>query len=126
MLSSKIRTTIIALSAVGAVLASSTVASAATVVRRPGSVATPVLSAPPKAMALDPGKVGGAGQPGFDTARCEQIARNLNDATNKLQSDSAKGNLSGAQMDALLAENWASQIGDHCLVPTEYRRAKPI
>ena len=115
MLSSKIRSNIIAFSAAGAVLASSGVASAATIVRYSGSVGTPVLR-PPTVSYLDPGKVGGVGQPGYDTAKCEQMAGNLNDATNKLQSDNSKGDLAGVQIDTVLVETWTSQISDHCLV----------
>jgi hypothetical protein len=115
MFSTKIRSTIIALCAVGAVLASSGVASAAMLVRS-GSVATRPVLLQPTVTYLDPGKVGGAGQPGYDTAKCEQMANNLNDATNKLQTDSSKGDLAGVQIDAILVESWASQINDHCLV----------
>ena len=115
MLSSKISSSVIALGAAGAVLASSAVASAAMVVR-PGSVGTRLSVAQPTVTYLDPGKVGGAGQPGYDTAKCEQMANNLNDATNKLQNDNAKGDLAGVQIDTVLVESWVSQIGDHCLV----------
>jgi len=115
MLSTKIRSTIIALSAAGAVLASSTVASAAMAVRS-GGVGARAAVPPPTVMYLDPGKVGGAGQPGYDNEKCEQMANYLNDATNKLQSDSAKGDLTAVQMDTLFIENWASQISDHCVV----------
>ena len=90
-------------------------ASAAMVVRS-GSVGARAALSQPVVMALEPGKVGGAGQPGYDTAKCEQMANNLNDATNKLQSDNSKGNLAGVQVDTILVENWANQISDHCLV----------
>ena len=115
MFGTKIRSTIIALSAASAVLASSAVASAAMLVGS-GSVGTRPALVQPTVTYLDPGKVGGAGQPGYDTATCEQMANNLNDATNKLQTDNAKGYLAGVQIDTILVQNWASQINDHCLV----------
>lgn len=115
MFSTKIRTTVIALSAAGAVLASSAAAPAAMLVGSRGVGTRPAL-VQPTVTYLDPGKVGGAGQPGYDTATCEQMANNLNDATNKLQSDNAKGDLAGVQIDTILVQNWSSQISDHCLV----------
>jgi hypothetical protein len=115
MFNSKIRNTIIALGAGATVFASAAVASAAMVVR-PGSVGVRPPIPQTTVTYLDPGKVGGAGQPGYDNAKCEQMANNLNNATNKLQTDNAKGDLAGVQIDTVLVESWASQIGDHCLV----------
>jgi hypothetical protein len=115
MFSPKIRITVSALSAAATIFASSAVASAAIVVR-PGSVGVRPPIAQTTVTYLDPGKVGGAGQPGYDNAKCEQMANNLNNATNKLQTDNAKGDLAGVQIDTVLVESWATQISDHCLV----------
>jgi len=105
---------ITAVGAAGAALATSAVASAATPVH-PGT-GSPVVVAPPKAVALDPGKVGSAGQPGWTTAKCEQMAAGLNKAANDLQTAVNQGDLTGAQLNATLVDSYSELIGDHCLV----------
>ena len=86
-ITNKIRT-IVALSAVGAALASSGIASAATAVRQPGT-ATTTAAAPPTVAYLDPSKFGSA-NPAYSNQRCEDLANLVN------QLNSAAGAAAGA------------------------------
>lgn len=116
-ITNKLRTIVI-LGAIAAALASTGVASAASVARAPGSRLAPVLTtaAPPMTIALDPSKVGDAGIPGYDDARCEGLANDYNTLVQGAEDSLAGGDEAAAGTDGELANRVMSQINNNCLV----------
>ncbi len=98
--------TIVTVGAVGAALASSGVASAASVVHRPGT-GTPVVASQPTTVAqyINPNNVGSAGIAGYDDAHCQSLVNSHNADEN----DAVKAAAAG---DALLAQGYAELAGD--------------
>ena len=109
-ITSKIRT-LVALAAVGGVLASTGVASAATAVRSPGTVA-PTASVQPTVVAksLDPSKWGSANDNMTD-GDCEQLATAVNN-TNQEAAASADANMASHLADQ--ASELQSQLEALC------------
>ena len=130
--------TIIALSAVGATLAGSGVASAAMVVQKPGAgtpvvgsrvasaamvvqkpgTGTPVVASQPTIVAqyIDPNKVGSAGIPGYDNAMCESLAEDHNKAESAGILAVQYGDASAAQANVDNANGIQSDLEQNCLV----------
>jgi hypothetical protein len=98
--------TIVTGGAVGAAFASSGVASAASVVHRPGT-GTPVVVSQPTtvAMYINPNNVGSAGIAGYDDAHCQSLVN----SHNAHESGAVKAAAGG---DALLAKGYAELAGD--------------
>jgi hypothetical protein len=122
--------TIIALSAVGATLTGSGVATAATIARAPGSTGAPVVATAPttSAQVIDPNKVGSAGIPGWTNGMCEAAARGANwdadqeqdfadAASNSPDGSAAQKSYTNSAIQAQAAEdNNLQSISDNCLV----------
>ena len=106
---------IVAMSAVGAALASSGVASAATVVHPPGTV-TRTVAVAPTVVYLDPSKVGSGGQPGWDDATCEQTAQAANDWSDVGDQRGAGGDLAGQARAYQIASDLNTEVEEHCIV----------
>jgi hypothetical protein len=108
---------LVALCVVGAALVSTTVASAATVVRSPGKAA-PVRVAPPTVVAqqIDPDNVGSAGVPGYDDQKCEDLANQHNSLEDAGYHSLLAGD-TGAYVSALnAADDVEDEISDNCMV----------
>jgi len=114
-ITNKIRT-VIAVSTVGAALASSGVASAAIAVHRPGTVTTIVARPTIVAQAIDPNKVGSAGIPGYDNAACEQLANQVNSAEQGANLAAYHGDSATANNLYELAQEKDAELEDNCLV----------
>jgi hypothetical protein len=132
--------TIIALSAVGATLTGSGVATAATIARAPGSTGEPVVATTPTTSApvvattptpsevIDPNKVGSAGIPGWTDGMCEAAARQANwdadqeqdfadAAANSPDGSAAQKSYTNSAIQAQAGEDANLQsISDNCLV----------
>jgi hypothetical protein len=106
---------IVAISAVGAAVASSGVASAATVVHLPGTGATTVAAAP-AVVYLDSNKVGSAGQPGWDDAACQQTAQAANDWKGVGDQRGANGDLVAQARAYQIASDLNTEVEEHCIV----------
>lgn len=112
--------TIVALGAVGAALAGSGVASAATVVHKPGTGMT-VLASQPTTVAqdIDPSKVGAGGSGQSTDEQCEALANEINSLNNDAQSNLSGNDLSGfdlAVAESALASEETQRLNDNCLV----------
>lgn len=120
-ISNKLRT-IVALGAVGAALAGSGVASAATIARVPGSTGAPVVATAPTTITqdVDPSKVAGSpGVPGSTDEDCVGLANDINTLTgagyaNILSGDSAMSALGEAELNQAGEET--QQLNDNCIV----------
>jgi hypothetical protein len=109
---------LVALGAVGAALASSGVASAATNVRSPGTVTPTRVVAPPTVVAqtIDPDNVGSAGIAGYDDQKCEDLANRHNDLEWSGYQSLRAGDTKGYN-DALdAADDLEDEISDNCIV----------
>ena len=113
-ITNKLRT-FVAASAVGAVLASSGVASAAMTVPQPGTV-TAIMPPPPAVVYLDPTKVGSVGQPGWDDATCQQMAQAANDWNAVGDQRGASGDLAGQARAYQTANNLNTEVENNCFV----------
>lgn len=113
-ITNKLRT-IVAASAVGAVLASSGVASAAMAAHQPGTVTT-IVAAPRAVVYLDPTKVGSVGQPGWDDATCQQMAQAANDWEAVGDQRGANGDLAGQARAYQTANNLNTEVENNCFV----------
>jgi hypothetical protein len=108
---------LVAVGAVGAALASSGVASAASVFQKFGIV-TPVVASQSTTVAkpIDPDTVGSAGIAGYDDEMCESLANQHNDYESdglaRLRAGDAQG--FNAYMDA--ADQAEDELDDHCMV----------
>jgi hypothetical protein len=114
MLTNKIRTAIV-VSAVGAALASSGMASAAIVVQKPGT-GTPVVASQPPIVAkpIDPGKVGSAGIPGYTNEVCQSLAGLADNYAGIAEGLAAAGGNATAAEQASNA--YSNKVEDNCLV----------
>lgn len=119
MFSTKIRSTIIALSAVGAVLASSAVASAAIPVHQLSTVATTVVAPPTVSYhylsPLDPHKVGAGGN-GGSNGWCEDMAGFYNKDLESADNAETAGDQETFAAFSGRAEEDLKAIEDHCLI----------
>jgi hypothetical protein len=112
MLSTKIRTAIISISAVAAVAASGGQASALIAVRpvtTPAPIAHPTIAAKTK-------EVGSAGQPGWDNAKCEQHQIVAEQDEREAAAASEKGETKKAETKTALAKSAWTTIGISCLI----------
>jgi hypothetical protein len=115
-ITSKIRI-IVAISAVGAAVASSGVASAASVVHRPGT-GTPVVASQPTTVAqyINPNNVGSAGIGGYDNPACEHLANQANAAEDGADQAAHNGDSATANTLYDLAAEKYAELEDNCLV----------
>jgi hypothetical protein len=114
MLSTKIRTAIIASSAVAALAASAAPASALIAARPVGSITQTRVLAPTAPVALK--EAGSAGVPGYDDATCEGMLRDMEVLANNYSEDSKAGNKPAAEKDLDLFRNAKAALYDNCLV----------
>jgi hypothetical protein len=114
MLSTKIRTIIIALAAVGSLSATASVASAALV--RPVGVTTQVQPVQPTAVAAKPKEVGSAGIKGYDNLKCEQMQTVAEGSERDAEAASKAGETKKAENSAFVANMMWTAIGSSCLV----------
>jgi hypothetical protein len=113
-ITNKIRT-IVTLSALGTVLASSAVASAAVPIHQLGTVMTRV-AAPPTVVAQDPNKVGSVGNPGYDDQKCEDLANAYNDFMHLASKAYTEGDKIAGQEFADSAEKAGHELSDNCFI----------
>jgi hypothetical protein len=127
-LTQKLRT-IVAISAVGAALASSAVASAAISVHQPGAGTRVVTSRlTTVGQIIDPNKVGSAGIPGYDDQACEDLANDANLMESNSQSAASQAQQAPAgsseqqldqynvQADSNLASEIEQELSENCFV----------
>ena len=101
------------LSAVAAVtaLASTGVATAAPAIRNPGGTGTAASTHTTAAL-----QGGSAGIPGYDDAKCEQLADDYNDAMHQAMVASFNDDMSRADRYQQLAHSTRAELEDNCLV----------
>jgi len=111
---------IVALGAADAALAGSGAASAATVLRAPGTSTTVVASHPTTvAQDIDPSKVGAGGSGQSTDEQCEALANEINSLNNDAQTNLTSNNPSDfalAVAESALASQETQKLNDNCLV----------
>ena len=113
---------VVAVAVAGAALSSSGVASAASIVRSPGTIARPVVSAPVTVAT----EAGSAGIPGYDDQKCEDLASDVREYQSRYEDAVNTANNTGgaAHQEAVndarsyLDDEIAAQqeLSDNCLV----------
>jgi len=116
-ITNKLRT-VVALGAVGAALAGSGAASAATVLRTPGTGTTVVASQPTTvADTVDPNKVGGSpGVPGSTDEDCVALANEINTLTGSGYAELLSGDSALGEAELNLADEESQRLNNNCLV----------
>jgi len=119
MLSSKIRTIIIAAVAVGAVSLPCS-ASAMTAAQKAGTVTKSVAVVRTQVTSADRAggskEAGSAGVPGYDDDTCQGLANDYDTAVNYLEGAVLEGNDEGVQTYGGLANQIYGQLTDNCLL----------
>jgi hypothetical protein len=110
-ITNKLRT-IVAIGAVGAALASSGVASAATVVHQPGTATATAVVAPSVAY-LDPSKFGSA-NPAYSDQRCEDLANLVNQLNSAADAAATAGQYGMARNLGSNAAATESTLNSNC------------
>jgi hypothetical protein len=109
----KIPTTIVAITAFAA-LSIPAGASAAMLVRAPGTVAQ--STAVQTTIANKPKEVGSVGNPGFDNAKCEELLHTQISAEAGLNEAAKEGDKEGVRVYTTVAEAARELLEDNCLI----------
>jgi hypothetical protein len=86
-----------------------------TISNTPGT-GTTIVEGGPIVADIDPGKVGSAGQPGWDDAACQSVAQSANDWGAVGDQRGSNGDLQGQASAYLISTLLGNEVSDHCIV----------